>query len=197
MLGWVASFGIGYLSKAQCAEAMPCKPVLGWRGRPFKISLCIHSVKIEGQDGSRVPAGKRPFVTVSAGDRTKQTEMGDWSRERGQWCFSEVITMEVSPHEEVCVSVVCNQQYDLVVAQLALSSRNVGEVCVPVGSVLPRLEREDRDIDGLIYVTPSISFDLLKEGVKTGRAELSFETKQPPQSQKVPESDNCCYFSHS
>ncbi|CAE7918938.1 tpm [Symbiodinium sp. KB8] len=78
-----------------------------------------------------------------------------------------------------------NQQVDLLVAALSLASKCVGEVCVPVASVLPQLQVEDRDVEGMIYATPNIGFDVLKEGVKTGRAYLSFETKNPPAKQSL------------
>mmetsp|Transcript_5856 Transcript_5856/g.17424 ORF Transcript_5856/g.17424 Transcript_5856/m.17424 type:complete len:194 (-) Transcript_5856:346-927(-) len=189
MLGWVAGLGLGYMTKAQCADAMPCKPALTWKGKPFKLSLCIHSASLPVLDGR-----KRPFVTVSVGEKTKQTELGDWSEERGVWSFSETLTMEVCQQDEVCIAVACSQEYNLVVAQLAMAARCAGEVCVPVASVLQRLVLEDRDIDGMMYVTPCITFDLLRDGVKTGRAEISFETKQPPQTSKASDSDGLCNF---
>eukprot|EP00931_Biecheleriopsis_adriatica_P038822 TRINITY_DN22200_c0_g1_i1.p1 TRINITY_DN22200_c0_g1~~TRINITY_DN22200_c0_g1_i1.p1 ORF type:complete len:198 (-),score=39.82 TRINITY_DN22200_c0_g1_i1:114-707(-) len=177
MLSILGSFGMGFMSKSSCSDVMPCRAALSWGGKPFKLSFCIHSATVEGAD---VSASSKPYVTVNAGDKQKQTEVGDWSKDDGRWTFREVLTMEVTPDEEACISICCNQQYDLVVAALSLASRCVGEVCVPVASVLPQLQMEDRDIEGMVYVTPNIGFDLLKDGVKTGRAFVSFETKQPP-----------------
>jgi len=93
---------------------------------------------------------------------------------------SETLTIEVKPSDDACVSVQFNQQYDLVVAALALGSRNAGEACFPIASVLSELRMEDRDIDGIVYVTPSIGFDLFVDGGKVGKVVVSFETKQPP-----------------
>lgn len=100
----------------------------------------------------------------------------------------------VYPDEEVCISICCSQQVDLLVAALSLASKCVGEVCVPVASVLPQLQMEDRDLEGVIYVTPQIGFDLLKDGVKTGRCYMSFETKHPPQRLAI--SETWCAFQH-
>ncbi|CAE8648310.1 unnamed protein product, partial [Polarella glacialis] len=174
----LGSFGMGYMSKSHCGDLMPCRAALAWKGKPFKLSFCMHSVTVEGADISS--SSSKPFLTVSTGDKKKQTEQGDWSKADGRWTFREVLTMEVCPDEEACISLVCNQQLDLVVAALSLPSFSVGEVCVPIASVIPQLRMEDRDIEGLVYVTPNIGFDLLKDGVKTGRAYVSFETKQPP-----------------
>eukprot|EP00438_Fugacium_kawagutii_P019414 Skav228353 [mRNA] locus=scaffold5397:57258:61619:- [translate_table: standard] len=85
------------------------------------------------------------------------------------------------------------QTVDLLVAALSLASKCVGEVCVPVASVLPQLQMEDRDVEGVVYATPQIGFDLLKDGVKTGRCYMSFETKHPPQ--RVAISETWCAFS--
>eukprot|EP00933_Yihiella_yeosuensis_P004714 TRINITY_DN109113_c0_g1_i1.p1 TRINITY_DN109113_c0_g1~~TRINITY_DN109113_c0_g1_i1.p1 ORF type:complete len:195 (-),score=32.34 TRINITY_DN109113_c0_g1_i1:167-751(-) len=182
MLSMLGAFSMGAMSKGQCADLMPCRAALAWKGRPFKLSFCIHSATLDGVDDS---TSSKPYVTVASGDKKKQTEMGDWSGEDGRWAFREVLTMEVCADEEACISLVCNQQYELVVAALSLGTKSVGEVCVPIASVLPQLQMEDRDIEGMVFVTPNIGFDLLKDGVKTGRAYLSFETKQPPQSMKT------------
>ncbi|OLP91320.1 hypothetical protein AK812_SmicGene26981 [Symbiodinium microadriaticum] len=169
--------------RAQCSELMPCRAGITWGGKPFKLSFCIQSCALE--EGAEVSASSKPFVTVNTVSKQKQTELGDWHQEDGRWWFRETLTMEVTPDEEVCISVSCNQQVDLLVAALSLASKCVGEVCVPVASVLPQLQVEDRDVEGMIYATPNIGFDVLKEGVKTGRAYLSFETKNPPAKQSL------------
>mmetsp|Transcript_243 Transcript_243/g.541 ORF Transcript_243/g.541 Transcript_243/m.541 type:complete len:193 (+) Transcript_243:80-658(+) len=178
MLGILGSFGMGYMSKAQCSELMPCRAGITWGGKPFKLSFCIQSCAVE--ESAEISGSSKPFITVNTLSKQKQTELGDWHQEDCKWWFRETLTMEVSPDEEVCISVSCNQQVDLLVAALSLASRCVGEVCVPIASVLPQLQVEDRDVEGLIYATPNIGFDVLQDGVKTGRAFLSFETKHPP-----------------
>jgi hypothetical protein len=176
MLQLASSFVVGFWAKASCDLA----PRVSWRGRSFKLSFSIQSASLPSTDGS----GQRPFVTISAGDRTKKTEVGTWNKERGEWLFREVITLEVTPDEEVTVTVSRAQQYDLVVAAVELASDLVGEVCFPVASALPRLKAEDRDLDGLMFVTDVIGFDLLSKGAKTGRVYISMETKSPP-SQRI------------
>merc|ERR1719277_501310 len=192
MLAWATSFVAGYASRTSCAELAPCRSAgLALGGRPFKLSFCIHSANFEDLGD----ASSRPFVCVSVGDRTKRTELGDMSQDGKEWRFREALTLEVWPREEVVVSVHFTQQYDLVVAALALSSKLVGEACFPVSMVLPKLNMEDRDIDGMLYVTPRVSFDLISGGAKRGRALVSVETKQPPaalQSARGAASDAWC-----
>jgi hypothetical protein len=131
-------------------------------------------------------------MIVSVGDKKKETELGDWSKEKGQWCFREVITMEVNPTEELSVVVDSSKRYNLYVASVSVQNHKVGELCFPVASVLNRLRAEDRDTEGLIYATPVISFDITQEGKVTGKIYLSFETKSPPQSLKKGDVDRCC-----
>lgn len=88
--------------------------------------------------------------------------------------------LEVRPADEICVCVQFSQNYDLLVAKLTLSAQYVGEFCFPVASVLPNFHMEDRDVEGIFYVSPSIGFDIRQEGAKSGRATISFETMNPP-----------------
>mmetsp|Transcript_86501 Transcript_86501/g.264690 ORF Transcript_86501/g.264690 Transcript_86501/m.264690 type:complete len:202 (-) Transcript_86501:264-869(-) len=179
MLGW-AALGLGFASRAQCAELAPCRPKMV-KGRALKLSFCFSKINVPTLVGGGVISSmQRPFITVSVGEKTKQTELADWCQEEGCWRFGEVITMEVAPQDEVLISVNCNKQYDLVVAALALSAQFVGQVCVPVASVLPLLSMEDRDLDGMVYATQDIPFDLHKEGAKIGRVAIAFETRHPP-----------------
>ncbi|CAJ1361963.1 unnamed protein product [Effrenium voratum] len=164
---------------SHCGDLLPCRAGIAWGGKPFKLSFCIHSLVLEGEESG---SSSKPFVIVNTVSKSKQTELGDWTQEDSRWSFREVLTMEVSPDEEVSISACCHQQLDLLVAAFSLAARSVGEVCVPVASVLPQLQVEDRDIEGVVYVTPNIGFDLLKDGVKTGRVYLAFETKHPVRS---------------
>jgi len=131
-------------------------------------------------------------VGITVGDKKKETELGDWSKERGQWCFREVITVEVHMTEEIAVVVDASKLYNLFVAKVSVQNHRVGELCFPVASVLNRLRAEDRDTEGLIYATPVMSFDITQEGRVAGRVYLSFETKNPPPSLKKGDADSCC-----
>ena len=181
---------MGFMSKSQCGDLMPCRAGIAWGGKPFKLSFSIHSASLESSEFS----ASKPYISVTTSGKQKQTECGDWCQEDGKWNFREILTMEVYPDEEVCISICCSQQVDLLVAALSLASKCVGEVCVPVASVLPQLQMEDRDLEGVVYATPQIGFDLLKDGVKTGRCYMSFETKSPPQRAAI--SETWCAFSH-
>mmetsp|Transcript_20625 Transcript_20625/g.64949 ORF Transcript_20625/g.64949 Transcript_20625/m.64949 type:complete len:190 (+) Transcript_20625:88-657(+) len=175
------SFGAGLSAKRHLSDLLPCRMAMRCgAGQSFKLSACIHSVSLTSQPGSSGSSGSRPFVTVSVGSRTKKTEPGDWRADEGQWYFHESITAEVTHKDELLISVVCPRQYDLGLAAVALSDRCIGDVCVHVASVLPQLQPEERDLEGHIFVTQSINFDLHNEGAKTGRVVISFETKQVP-----------------
>jgi len=193
MLGVLGSLSLGWSAKTQCGDIMPCRAGISWGGKPFKLSFCIHSATLEG---SEVSSSSKPCVTVHAGDKMKQTEQGDWSKSECRWTFGESLTIEVMPDDEACISICCNQQLDLLVAAFSLASRSVGEVCVPMASVLPQLQQEDRDNEGMVYATKNIGFDLMKDGVKTGRVFLSFECKQaPPNVGKFGNSEALCGLS--
>eukprot|EP00419_Tripos_fusus_P024933 CAMPEP_0172710446 /NCGR_PEP_ID=MMETSP1074-20121228/55666_1 /TAXON_ID=2916 /ORGANISM="Ceratium fusus, Strain PA161109" /LENGTH=191 /DNA_ID=CAMNT_0013533849 /DNA_START=9 /DNA_END=584 /DNA_ORIENTATION=+ len=177
MIAAVSSFGVGVAVRRKLAECCPCQARCG-AGRTFKLSVCIHTVSLETHTS---PKGhQRPFVTISTAGKEKRTEPGDWLLDEKQWGFQESLTVEVSDKDEVLISMCCPQKMDLGVAAVSLSARQAGDVCVPVASVLPQLQPESRDFDGLVYTTPKIFLDLHKDGAKTGRAMLSFETKQVP-----------------
>merc|ERR1711957_801240 len=127
-------------------------------------------------------AGARPSVSVTVGDRTKRTEIADWIAETGEWRVGETLTLEVRPEDEICLSASCSDQYDFFVAAVSLRSREVGESYIPVHSAAAKLSMEDRDIDGIVYVSPHIGFDLRERqsGKITARVLLTFETMQPP-----------------
>lgn len=189
------SFFAGYACRSSC-ENMPCRARLaGGGGRSFKLSILIHSASLNDVDGPGLVQNQRPFVGVTVGDKTKETELGDWSKEKGQWCFREVITMEVNMTEEMSLVVDASKRYNLYVASVSVNSQRVGELCFPVASVMPRLRAEDRDAEGLIYATPVMGYDITQEGKITGRVYLSFETKNPPPSSKREDADKCCGFS--
>lgn len=185
------SFFAGYACANGCNN-LPCKTRFNERGRTFKLSILIHSASLNENDGPGLVQNERPFMTVTMGDKKKETELGDWSKEKGQWCFREVITMEVSMTEEMSVVVESSKRYNLYVASVSVQNHRVGELCFPVASVLNRLRAEDRDTDGLVYETPVMGFDITQDGKVAGKIYLSFETKSPPPSIKKGDADRCC-----
>lgn len=189
------AFLAGYACRANCS--LPCQTRLASLGRPFKLSVVVHSANLSALEGGPgLVQRQRPYVGISVGERTKETELGDWSREKGQWCFRETITVVVEPDMEILLVASCSTQYDLYVAAVSLNSRRLGVVCFPVSALLPRLRAEDRDADGLVYATPIMDFDVVLEGRFAGRIHLSFETlTPPPPSQKPSDRDQCCGMS--
>eukprot|EP00927_Polykrikos_kofoidii_P051190 TRINITY_DN44997_c0_g1_i1.p1 TRINITY_DN44997_c0_g1~~TRINITY_DN44997_c0_g1_i1.p1 ORF type:complete len:289 (+),score=66.73 TRINITY_DN44997_c0_g1_i1:94-960(+) len=198
MIQWVSSFAVGLTARSTCGDLAPFRAAnLALGGRPFKISVCIHSVSLGGNGGDSFAKTQRPFVNVGTGDKTKRTELGDWSPETGEWRFLETLTLEVKGTDELVLSVQCAQQVDLVVAALQLSARCLGEAIVVMPSLMQKMRMEDRDIDGMMYVTPSIGFDLILDGAKAGRIFASFETKQAPPPQKAERVDPWCAFGNT
>jgi len=185
MFAALGSFGAGFAVRRKLAECCPCQAAVRCgAGRTFKLSVCIHTVSL---DTHTSPHGhQRPYVTVSAVGKEKRTEPGDWLPDETQWGFQESLTIEVSNKDDALITMCCPQKMQLGVAAVSLSARHGGDVCVPIASVLPQLQPESRDFDGLVYATPKIFLDLHKDGAKTGRALLSFETKQVPPGLKDP-----------
>jgi len=185
------SFFAGYACATQCAK-LPCRARLNERGKTFKLSILIHSATVNEIDGPGLVQNERPFVGITVGDKKKETELADWSQEKSQWCFREVITVEVNTTDDMSVVVDASKLYNLYVASVSVQNHRVGELCFPVASVLPRLRAEDRDADGLVYATPVMNFDITLDGKVAGRVYLSFETKNPPPKQTVAEASSCC-----
>mmetsp|Transcript_20963 Transcript_20963/g.55936 ORF Transcript_20963/g.55936 Transcript_20963/m.55936 type:complete len:211 (-) Transcript_20963:202-834(-) len=177
------SASVAGLSARSACTGIPCRPALA-RGRSYKMGFCIHSVSFdETADAAddRLPSGtRRPFVSVTVGDRSKETEMGDFCKDKEHWSFREVVTLESCVDEDVTIAVKVSQQYNLLIAALAMNTTVVCEVNFPMMSVLPRLKMEDRDVDGIVYASEPIRFDLSKDGRKMGRAYVTFETRNPP-----------------
>lgn len=191
--GAMAFFG-GYACANGCNN-LPCRARLAERGRSFKLSILIHSASLNEMDGPGLVQNERPLVTITVGDKKKETELGDWSKEKGQWCFREVICMEVNLTEEMSVVIDSSKRYNLYVASVSVQNHRVGELCFPVASVLNRLRAEDRDTEGLIYATPVTSFDITQDGKVAGKVYLSFETKNPPPALKKGDGERCCGLS--
>lgn len=94
--------------------------------------------------------------------------------------------MEVESDGELLVTVARSKSYDLVIGKMEMSSQEViGEVSVPVQLLLQRMEREDRDFDGMVYTTKPIDLDLLNHGQKVGKLTMAFESKTLPDLVKV------------
>lgn len=175
------SFLAGFACRSQCGP-IPCHAELTSRAsRPFKLSLYLHSARLyELGAGPGLLQDQRPFVRVAIGDKTKETELGDWVKESNTWRFREVLTFEVSPGDDITVFLCCSTRYDLWVASLALTSRCVGEVRFPVSAALQRLRLEDCDTEGIFYVTPMMQLETASSGRNMGQVLMSFRTMQPP-----------------
>eukprot|EP00929_Paragymnodinium_shiwhaense_P118874 TRINITY_DN90774_c0_g1_i1.p1 TRINITY_DN90774_c0_g1~~TRINITY_DN90774_c0_g1_i1.p1 ORF type:complete len:268 (-),score=62.79 TRINITY_DN90774_c0_g1_i1:135-938(-) len=201
---WVASsaasFLAGYTCRSGCG-ALPCKGQ--WRagsaGRPFKLSIIVHSATLEDVSSPGMVHDQRPYVSLRVGDKTKETELGDWDKEKslekGRWYFRETITLEVSITDELHLDVSCSTKYELWVASITLNSTHIGEVAFPVFSVFPKMKPEDRDDAGIVYATPVIPIDVSHKGKITARLYLSFETNQAPPSRSKHSREDQCWSS--
>eukprot|EP00913_Durusdinium_trenchii_P030358 g28438.t1 len=224
---WQSAIGFiaGYACRAQCGS-FPCAASCKGSGaaRPFKLSIVIHSATVETIAGPGLVQDQRPYVSIRINDKLKETELGDWSSEKEQWCFKEVITLEVQPNDEIFVAVSSSTKYDFWLAAVQLTNTKIGEACFPVFSVMPRLKPEDkgfdgdlvfivycgsvgginergnsqdRDEDGIVWSSPIIPFDVREDGTTTARTYLSFETMQAPISSRGRSSaeGGCCQIS--
>jgi hypothetical protein len=190
MFNALTLFGTGIWARSKCEGVLPRCSVSCSAKRKFKLGFCIHNASLTAKargyaDDQPVNAEskKRPAICVCIdGDsnRQRQTEPGDWVKKDSRWNFREVLTLEVAEDEDAVIMLTCKKQVDLVVAALAMGDSNMGEVVIPVSSIMPRMRLEEREFEGAVYVTEPIAFDLLKEGVKTGRALVSFEAKAMP-----------------
>ena len=194
-LGFLA----GYACRAQCGSfpcAASCKGSAS-SARPFKLSIVLHSASVEKISGPGLVQDQRPYISIRINDKLKETELGDWSSEKEQWCFREAITLEVVPSDEIFIAVSSSTKYDFWLASVQLTNTKIGEACFPVFSVMPRLKPEDRDEDGIVWSSPIIPFDVREDGVTTARTYLSFETMQAPitSRQHRPSEGGCCQIS--
>lgn len=169
---------LGYACHTQCSN-LPCRAKLGefGGGKPFKLSLTVHHALFDD-----LRSFQRPFVCVKYGDeeRTKETELADWDKGQSAWAWRETLTVEVSPSNDITVSILSKAKYDLWLASLSLTSKRVGDVKFQVASILPKLRMEDRDSDGMGYFSPPISFDVNEGGRSVGKVFISFGTKTAP-----------------
>merc|ERR1712146_553639 len=105
---------------------------------------------------------------------------------------NQALMVDVTPEAQACVILHHSGYRDqfLIASMLnMLSPERIGEASFPVASVQKLLKADDCDVNGRLYVTPKMEFDLLKNGVRTGGVCLSFETRQAPPSADRPA---CC-----
>jgi len=171
---------------------MPCRTHLANSRRSFKFGVVVHGVTMSQSGGPGVFENQWPSVGITVGERTKETEHGDWSPDANRWCFNETIMVVATMSDEISVFVSCSTKYNLYVASVSWISQRIGEVCLPVSQLMGRLKLEDRDSDGLIYTTPVLNFDVVQEGRCTGRVYLSFETRTAPPVQRLVDPDRLC-----
>jgi len=119
---------------------------------------------------------QKPSITVAGGDRELETHFGEWSPDKGQWCFREAVELKVQRHGALAVAVAATTTLPLI-GSVGTPPRRVAETRISIQEILPRLRVQDRDSEGLVYCTPVVGFPLAKGAVDTGLVYLSFETK--------------------
>mmetsp|Transcript_56418 Transcript_56418/g.89598 ORF Transcript_56418/g.89598 Transcript_56418/m.89598 type:complete len:210 (+) Transcript_56418:73-702(+) len=144
----------------------------------FNLSVLVHSATFDEAQGPGILQNRKPIITASVGNMMQETEPGQWSTQKGQWCFLEALTVEVNSKDEIAVVASCETSYNILPSS-STSSSDIGACRIPIAEVLPRLRVEDRVGEGVVYVTPVVSYDFLKDRKIVGRAFLSFETKTP------------------
>lgn len=153
--------------------------------RGFNVAILVHGVSIKGLEGGALVKSQMPVITISNGRMTLETMPGEWSAERGQWLFTEALSMEVTVEDKLAVHVIAVGSYSLLGSE---SKRSLARATLQVQEVLPRFRSErraglvggGRDDEGPSYAAPPAGFDLYDEqGAMCGRIFLSFETKTP------------------
>eukprot|EP00933_Yihiella_yeosuensis_P080257 TRINITY_DN93669_c0_g1_i1.p1 TRINITY_DN93669_c0_g1~~TRINITY_DN93669_c0_g1_i1.p1 ORF type:complete len:207 (-),score=21.84 TRINITY_DN93669_c0_g1_i1:418-1038(-) len=203
MLQWAAPFLAGFACRSHFG-ALPCSA--HWKGttvdRPYKLSIIIQSAvvgEISGQSGFRggchTCQDQRPYVVVRVGDKIKETELGDWSSEKQQWLFHEVITVEVMPTDKLFLAVSSTMKYDFGLWALQLSSRQIGEACFQLASLLPQLKPKDPKEGDIFRTTSVMPLDVWHEGTATANVYLSFETCEVSPAHRKGNMDNANFRS--
>lgn len=166
-------------------------------GKIFKLSVVVHSATLSDVEGGGLITNQRPLIGVSVRDRSKETELGDWSKEKSEWCFQEAIVLSVSSGDELCVYVSCSRSYNLFLAAVSLTVTRIGELSLRVSDILSHLRMEilrervfmddpdivsveDRGTDSPVYTTPVLPLDVVSGGKRVGCLNLSFETQNRP-----------------
>lgn len=163
-----------FFSGCYLRNLAPCGFVTTCKQPTFKMT-----VSIQGFQPSDDKVRQRPFVIIEQGGRIKQTEVGDWAATEQMWLFNEDLTLEVQPDDEVCLSLMCVQEYDLLVASMGLQPTNEGQAHCPVKKIIPEFELAQTEIDGDIWTSKVKGIDLLSDGMKIGRLYVSFQSSRP------------------
>lgn len=171
---------MGNASYSPCND-LPCNGKFRICNRTFRLSILVHSACLnEVKPGMMQNA--RPYVAIVSADGTEETEFGDWSGEKSQWCFREIVTIETSLEQELSISVSSLTSCNLHLASVGFAPNSIGDVCIPVANLSQEFQVEDRDSEGFVYTTAVLPFDLTREGEPVGQIFLSFETMTQPSS---------------
>jgi len=190
--------------------APPCRPQVscGEQNKVFKLSIVVHSATISDIEGGGMIENQRPLIGICMGDKAKETELGDWSKEKAQWHFRETVTFSVSHNDEICVYVSSSKRYNLLLASVSMTVQRIGELSLRVPEILAHLRMEllrqrvllddtdsvsveDRETDGVVYSTPILPFDVVAGGRRVGVVRLSFETQNSPPTQRLLDAAAC------
>lgn len=190
--GGLVSFLAGYACRSHCG-GLPCQAQLNAPRKTFKMAVIVHSANLHALDNPGVLTSMRPSVGVSVGEKVKETEQGDWSEKKAAWIFGENLTLEVTTEDEILISVTAVLRYDVFLATISTKTCSLGQLRLPVASVLQHLRWEDRDSEGMVFATPQVSFDVVHEGRLNGHLQLSFQSKgAPPAVPALSEASRCC-----
>merc|ERR1712039_865172 len=78
-------------------------------------------------------------------------------------------------------------QLNLLLTTVMLEPELIGGVFFPVQSIYRKLENVKDGLQEITYVTPTLCFDLSKDGVTVGCVFISAETKDtPPPAERIP-----------
>lgn len=154
----------------------------------FSMGILLHAASLDEVQGPSLSAtavkSQWPWVTLTAGEATRESGPGRWSKEKGQWEFREALSLRVCAQEEIVIAVSASTTYNLMISTATLEPRQVARRCFCAAEVLPRMRIEERRGEGQVYATPVIPLEVYaargsaeQQAGAAGRVFLSFETK--------------------
>lgn len=189
MIEWL----ISTIANSNCTNGA----VDGCGGISFGMTIHVHSVNLI-KHAHLDYDNQRLCVNVSVGDRSANTELrysssSQTKQEDLVWSFNDILNLDVSPSAMITIKVLhtktsASRAHDPLQAWEALAPlmpETISQATISVTTIRKELQAK-KDIEGYVYVSPKMSFDLFKDGVNLGNAYLSFETKQPPKSAMEP-----------
>lgn len=132
----IAAAAVGFWARDRLQSLAPSLPGIkahAWTpGGVIKLSVRVHGAACSGLCAPGVFKARRPYLILTIGDKTKQTELGDWCESSGQWRFDETLTFAVclAQPPTLKIQLRCRTSADLGVLSISLPDEALGETVV-------------------------------------------------------------------